>query len=137
MRSVHACQYPTVVSSADREPTLLGLAVALVLFEFFRSSLSLYCRVTPGPGKVEGHGLAEQLESVDLVDGVLGRLDAVEDDESLSLALQARLGDNVDDGSIFFKDLAQCFDELGDLDALRQVSGLDVAAVSILESRAW
>lgn len=46
--------------------------MTLVLFELFRGSFSLYCRITPGPGEIQRHGLAEQLEAVDFVDRVFG-----------------------------------------------------------------
>jgi len=72
LRSVHACQYSSPAPSATHKLTLLCLAVALVLFEFFRSSFSLYCRITSGPGEIQRHGLAEQLEPVYFVDCVFG-----------------------------------------------------------------
>jgi hypothetical protein len=104
--------------------------MALVLLELVGCALSLNGSVAPCARKVEGHGLAKQLKAVDFVDCVFSRLDTVEDDESLAFTLQTGFGDNVDDGSIFFKDLAQSFDQLWDLDALGQVSGLQMAAVS-------
>lgn len=104
--------------------------MTLVLFELLGCSFSLHSCIAPCFCKIQRHGLAVQLESVDFVDGILSRLDAVKDDESLSFALQTGLGNNVDNGSIFFEDLAQRLDQLGDLDALRQVPGLDDATVS-------
>lgn len=68
------------------------------------------------------HLLAEQLEALHLIDGLLRALDGVEDDERLALGLEVRLGHDVDYGAVFREQLAQRLDELRRLDALFEVA---------------
>lgn len=84
--------------------------MALVLLQLFLVALPLHRSIAPGLGKVEDHGLAEQFEAVDLVNGIGGALGRVEDDKGLSLALQTALRNNINHVSIFGKDLAQSLD---------------------------
>jgi hypothetical protein len=78
--------------------------------------------VAPGSGQRQVHGLLEQLEALDLVDGGLGGLGLVEDDKGLALGLEVGLGDDVDDVAILGEDGAQGFLEDVGLDALFEVA---------------
>lgn len=69
-------------------------------------------------GKSDLHGLIEELEALDLLDGLEGGLGLVEDDEGLALGLQVGLGDNVDDVTILGEDGGQSFFERLGLHAL-------------------
>lgn len=53
-----------------------------------------------------------------LIDGFLRIVYALEDDKGLSLALKRLLRDNVEDGAERGEGLAECIYEGGDLDAL-------------------
>ena len=101
--------------------------MTLVLLQLIFRSLSLHRSIASRLGKVERHGLAKELETVDFINGVFRALCLVKHDESLSSALQAAFRDNVYNVAIFTKDLAKRFDEGWDLDALLEISGLFVS----------
>lgn len=82
--------------------------MTLVQFKFVFGPLSLDSGITPRLCKVERHGLAKQLETVDLINGILRALNLVENDKGLTSALQAAFGDNVYNVSIFAEDFAEC-----------------------------
>ncbi len=78
--------------------------------------------IAAGAGQGELHGLVEELEALDVVDGGEGGLGGVEDDKSLALGLEVRLGDDVNHVAILGEDGAQgLFKRLG-LDALLEVA---------------
>lgn len=58
-----------------------------------------------------------------------GRLDAVEDDEGLAFCLYIFLRNDVDDGAILAEDVGQGLLEILYLDALLEVSDLDLGLV--------
>lgn len=80
--------------------------------------------IAAGASKGELHGPAEEVEALDVVDGLLGGLDGVEDDEGLALGLEVGLGHDVDDLAILGEQLRQGLLELGDLDRLLQVAAV-------------
>ena len=85
------------------------------------------------------HGLVEELESLDVLDGTECRLGVLEDDERLALRLQVGLGDNINNLSIFGEDGMQRFLERLGLNALLEVANIDTGkkydAVSLNRSR--
>lgn len=70
-------------------------------FEFVVGVLPADGGVASRLREVEEHRLLEELEALDLLDGALGGFYFVEDDESLALGLEVRLGDEVDDIAVF------------------------------------
>jgi len=80
--------------------------VTPVLLKLFLGPFSFHRGITLCLCKVERHGLAEQLESIHFVNGVLRALDTVEDDERLSPALQTALRNDIDDVAVFGEDFA-------------------------------
>lgn len=81
--------------------------------------------VAPGPRQRQVHGLLEQLEALDLVDGGLGGFRLVEDDKGLALGLEVGLGHDVDDVAVLGEDGAQGLLENVGLDALFEVAHVD------------
>lgn len=81
------------------------------------------------------HLLAEELEAIDFVNGVLGRLDLVKDDKGLTLSSEILPGDDVDDGAIFNKDFAEAFDQIRELDAFFEVFDLRWSVRRYLDER--
>lgn len=81
-------------------------------------------RVASGAGECEVHGLVEEVEALDFLDGLEGRLGVLEYDEGLALGLQVRLGDDVDDGAVLGEDGVE-----GDLQGIRLDALLEVAHV--------
>lgn len=67
----------------------------------------LHGSITPRPRKRQLHLLAKQLKALHLIDGLLRAVYAVEDDECLSLRLEIRLGNDLDDGAIFAEELVE------------------------------
>jgi len=84
--------------------------------------LPLHRSVGPRLRKIQVHLLPEQVEALQVVDGVLRAVDIVVDDEGLALALQALFGDDVDDGAELVEETVQGFDQGWDLDALVEVA---------------
>ena len=96
-----------------------------MVLELVLVACALHRGVAPGPGPSDVHGLVKELEAVGLVNGLLGRLGLLEDDESLALGLQVGLGDDVDNGSILGEDsLQRGLQRLG-LDALLEVAHIN------------
>lgn len=91
---------------------------------------ALHRGIAAGAGEGELHGSAEQLEALDVVDGFLGCVDGVEDDEGLALGLEVGLGYDVDDVAIFGEQLGQGLLELLDLDRLLEVAAVYATQVS-------
>lgn len=85
--------------------------------------------IASGPGQCDLHWLLEELEPLDLFDGLDGGLGVVEDHKCLALGLQVLLGDNVDDISIFGEDGLERLSERLRLDALLQVADVDTACM--------
>lgn len=82
-----------------------------MLFKVLFGALSLDSSIALRLRKIQMHLLAEELETVHLIDGILRRVCTVEYDECLSFALQTLLRDNVDDGAIFLEYFAQSLNE--------------------------
>lgn len=83
--------------------------------------------IAPGARQRKMHWLLEELEALDVLDGCLRRLGAVEDDKGLALGLEVRLGHDVNHVAIFGKDGAERFLERFRLDALLEVAYVDPA----------
>lgn len=96
-----------------------------MLIEILLSALAFDGGVALGLGKLAFHLLAGELEPVEVFDGLLGGFGVVEDDEGLALAPQALLGDDVDNGAIFGKDLAERLGQVRDFELLFEVFDLD------------
>ena len=71
------------------------------------------------------HGLAENLEALDLLNRVGGRLCVLKDDKSLSFSLQVRLGDDLENISILGEDGGEGRFQGVNLDALLEVADVD------------
>ena len=84
--------------------------------------------IASGAGQRDLHRLVEELETVDVGDGGLGRLGGVENNKGLALGLEVGLGHDVNHVAIFRKDGAQGLLERFGLDALLQIT--DVNPVS-------
>lgn len=108
--------------------TFLRQAPSLVALELIVTACSLYTGIASGLCERQLHGLVEKLETLDFIDCLLRALYAVENDKRLTLGLQVGLCDNVNDFSIFGKELRQGFLELVDLDVLFEVADVNAVA---------
>lgn len=99
--------------------------------EFLVAAGALHRGVAAGARERELHGAVEQLEALDVVDGLLGAVGVGEDDEGLALGLEVGLGYDVDDLAILGEELLQGLGELGDLDRLLEVADVDARMVSV------
>lgn len=104
--------------------TLLCEPPTLVVLKFFVTSCSKDCGIAARLGQGKLHRFLEELETLDLVDGALGRLRIVKHDERLSLCLDVGLGDYIDYCAIFGEDGHQGFLEKFWLDALLEISDI-------------
>lgn len=86
--------------------------------------------IASGPGEGDLHGLIEQLETLDLFDGLKGGLGLFKYNEGLALGLQVRLGDDIDDVSILGEDGSQSGLQSFGLDALLEIPHVDAIQVS-------
>lgn len=112
-------------SRATSRPTFLCQPASFVVLELVLVAGALHRGVAPGAGPSDLHGLVKELEAVGFVNGLLGRLGVLEDDESLAFGFQVRLGDDVDDVAILGEDnLQRGLERLG-LDALLEVAHID------------
>lgn len=59
------------------------------------AAFPLNCRITPGFRIVQDHGLVENIEAIDFLDGAGRGLDVIEDDEGLALGLEIRFCDDL------------------------------------------
>jgi len=104
--------------------TLLCQSLLLVLLESRITILPLDRRIRPSLCEIQAHLPPEQVEALQVVDGVLRAVHIVVDDEGLALALETLLGDNVDDGAELVEEAVQRFDQSGDLDGLVEVANV-------------
>jgi hypothetical protein len=76
---------------------------------------------------------------VDVLDGSLGSLGRIENDEGLALGLEVRLGDDIDHVAILGEDGAQRLLEGLGLDALFQITDVNPVSVRLVwpASREW
>lgn len=102
--------------------TLLGQPPPLMQLELFPVPGGGDGGVAPGPGEGELHGLVEELEALDLLDGLERCLGLVEDDEGLPLRLQVGLGHDVDDVAVLGKHGRQRLLERVGFHALLQIA---------------
>jgi hypothetical protein len=106
------------------EHTLLSQSLLLVRLQTLVSILPLHGSIRPRLCKVQVHLLPEKVEALKLVDRSLRTVHIVVDDEGLSLALEAFLRYNLDNGAKLVEELVERFDQGGDLDVLVEVAGL-------------
>lgn len=109
-------------SAKSHVHTLLRQSVLLVRVESRIALLPLDGSIRPRFCKIQAHLLAEQVEALEIIDGVLRAVDIVVDDKGLALALEALFGDDVDDGAELVEEAVQGFDQGRDLDALVEVA---------------
>jgi hypothetical protein len=124
LRSAGVGQRDILVLVTSKYParTLLCKSDLLVLLEFLLTILSLNRSIRPRLCEVQVHLPPEQVEALEVVDGVLRAVHIVVDDKGLALALEALLGDDVDDGAELVEEAVQRFDQGGDLDGLVEVA---------------
>lgn len=113
-----------LVASAYPVRTLLCKSDLLVLLEFLIAVLSLDRNIRPRLCEIQAHLPSEQVEALEVVDGVLRAVDIVVNDKGLALALETLLGDDVDDGVELVEEAVQGFDQGGDLDGLVEVANV-------------
>lgn len=101
--------------------TFLGSPVPLVLFQRVLVLERLHRRVTLGPRQGDLDRLVEEVEAIGLVDRLERGLGAVVDDEGLTLGLEVRLGDDVDDVAELGEDGVEGGLERLRLDALLEI----------------
>lgn len=68
--------------------------------------------------------LSEEVEPLQVVDGILSAVNVVVDDERLASAFQTLLRDDVDNGAKLVEETVERVDEGRDLDALVEVADL-------------
>jgi hypothetical protein len=105
--------------------TLLSLPMSLMCVKFFIVTGNLYRLVAPRPRHGEFHRLVEEIESLNLLDGLLRTLWVVEDDKGLSLGLDILPGQDVDDVAELREDDLEGIRECLRLDAFLQVLHID------------
>lgn len=93
--------------------------------QLFIARRSLHKSITPRLRKRELHGLAKEVETLNILDTLLRALDVIEDDERLAFRFQVRLGDYIDDLAVLGEELCEGFDKLGGLDALFKVADVN------------
>ena len=103
--------------------TLLREALPLVLIVHVRR-LPLDRLIAVRLRLLHAHHLAEELEAVHLLDGIQAGLLAVEDDESLALALETALCDDLNDLPVVLEDDGERLLQVVDLLALVEVVDL-------------
>ena len=111
-----------LVASEYLVHTLLCQSLLLVLLESRVAVLPLNGGIRPRLCEVQVHLAPEQVEALEVVDGILRAVHIVVDDEGLALALQTLFGDDVDDGAELVEEAVQSFDQSGDLDGLVEVA---------------
>lgn len=105
--------------------TFLSNAPALVLVKLFLVASLDNRGVAPRLRHGHDHGLLEQLEALEFLDGGLGRLGLVKDHKSLALGLEIGLGDNVNHIAVLGEDGVQGLLERIWLDALLEIAYVD------------
>jgi hypothetical protein len=118
-----ACPGGAVKDSMTRL-TFFSQSLLFMRLEPFIAIFSFYSLVGAGFGEGQGHGLVEQIEALQRIDGILRGIDRVEDDERLAFGFEILLGDNVDDFAEFAENVAQRGGQRGDFDAFVEVSDL-------------
>jgi hypothetical protein len=111
-----------LVTSKCHVHTLLRQSLLLVLLESLIAILSLDRSIRPRLCKIQVHLPPEQIESLEVVDGVLRAVHIVVDDEGLALALETLFRDDVDNGAELVEEAVQGFDQGRDLDGLVEVA---------------
>lgn len=86
--------------------------------------------IAPSTCERKLHWLLEELETLDIFDGVLRRFGIVKDDKGLALCLEICFRDDVNHISILREDCLQGFLENLWLDTLFEVADIDAVTVS-------
>lgn len=89
------------------------------------AGIPFHSRVTACLSEREHHGLVEERERLDFLDGLFCRGGGVEDNESLAFGFEVLLGDEVDDGAVLREDGGKGLLEEWDLDRLFKVADLE------------
>ena len=88
------------------------------------SVLPLHSLIRPRLCKVQAHLLSEEVEALKVVDRILCAVHVVVDNESLSLALETLLRDNLKDVAEVVEESMKRLDQGRDLDVLVEVADL-------------
>lgn len=88
------------------------------------AGIPFHSRVTACLSEREHHGLVEERERLDFLDGLFCCGGGVEDNESLAFGFEVLLGDEVDDGAVLGEDGGEGLLEEWDLDGLFKVANL-------------
>ena len=86
--------------------------------------------IASGSGEGDLHGLVEQFETLNLFDSLKGGLGLLKYNEGLTLCLQVRLSDDVDDVSILGENGSQSGLQNFGLDALLEIPHVDAIQIS-------
>jgi hypothetical protein len=116
---------PDPYETVNQDLTFLCQSSALMALKLLFISSTLDMSITPRLRKRQLHRLIKQLKTLNFIDGLLRTLNSIKYNKSLSLSLQVCLRDDVDDFSIFGKELRQGFLELIYLDALFEIADVD------------
>lgn len=124
LRSVDQVSERTTLTCADVVHTLLRQSLLLVCLQTLLAVLPLHSGIRSRLCKVQAHLLSEEIEALEVINRILRAVHIVVNDESLSLALQTLLCDNVDNGAEFIEKSMERVDQGRDLDALVEVADL-------------
>lgn len=102
-------------------PTLFGDSPALVLLELVVVAECLDRSIAFCPRHRQAHWLLKEVKALQVPNGSLRGLGAVEDDERLALRPKVRLGDNIDDIAVLGENVSQGLPQRFGLDALFEV----------------
>lgn len=105
--------------------TLFSLSVSFVSFKFFLTAIHLDSLVASAARQRDLHRLAEELESINLLNSASCAFGIIENDESLTLGLQILLGNDIDDVAELREYCPQGIRQSLELDALFQVLYID------------
>lgn len=89
------------------------------------AGIPFHSRVAACLGEREYHGLVEERERLDFLDGLFCRGGGVEDNESLTFGFEVLLGDEVDDGAVLGEDGGEGLLKEWDLDRFFKVADLE------------
>ena len=124
LRSADRVSVAVLVTSECPVHTLLCQSLLLVLLESRIAVLPLNGGIRSRLCEVQVHLAPEQVEALEVVDGILRAVHAVVDDESLPLALKTLLRDDFDDVAEFVEEAVERVDQGRDLDLLVEVADL-------------
>jgi hypothetical protein len=124
LRSAGRISDRATFTCVDFVHTLLGQSLLLVCLQALLSILSLHGGIRPRLCKIQAHLLSEEVEALKVVNRILCAVHVVIDDESLSLALETLLCDDLDNVAEVVEESMERVDQRRDLDALVEVADL-------------